>query len=68
MRWILGAAAALFVQTAAAQDTAPDALVRSVTQDVIGVVKQDSAIQGGNRERAIASSSRRYRRISISRA
>ena len=57
MRWLFGAAAALFVQTAPAQvtaETAPDALVRSVTQDVIGVVKQDSAIQGGHRERAIA--------------
>jgi phospholipid transport system substrate-binding protein len=48
------AAAVLFVQTAAAQDTAPDALVRSVTEEVISVIKQDQDIQAGNKRKTIA--------------
>jgi len=48
------AAAVLFVQTAAAQDTAPDALVRSVTEEVISVIKQDHDIQAGNKRKTIA--------------
>jgi len=53
-RWILYAAAALFVQATPAQDTTPDALVRSVTEDVIGVIKRDKAIQAGDRQKTIA--------------
>ena len=53
-RWILYGAAALFVQAPSAQDTTPDALVRSVTEDVIGVVKRDKAIQAGDRQKTIA--------------
>jgi phospholipid transport system substrate-binding protein len=48
------ASAALFVQTAVAQDVAPDALVRSVTDDVIAVVKQDKDIQSGSTRKTIA--------------
>jgi phospholipid transport system substrate-binding protein len=48
------ASAALFVQTAVAQDVAPDALVKSVTQDVIAVVKQDKDIQSGSTRKTIA--------------
>ena len=48
------AAAVLFVQAAAAQDTAPDALVRSVTEEVISVIKQDQDIQAGNKRKTIA--------------
>ena len=48
------AAAVLFVQTAAAQDTTPDALVKSVTEQVIAVVKQDPDIQAGNKRKTIA--------------
>jgi phospholipid transport system substrate-binding protein len=48
------AAAVLFVQTAAAQDTAPDVLVRSVTEEVISVIKQDQDIQAGNKRKTIA--------------
>jgi phospholipid transport system substrate-binding protein len=33
---------------AIAQDVAPDSLVKSITQDVIGVIKQDKDIQTGN--------------------
>lgn len=33
---------------AAAQDTAPDALVKGITQDVVGIIRQDKDIQSGN--------------------
>jgi phospholipid transport system substrate-binding protein len=48
------ASASLFVQTAVAQDVPPDALVRSVTDDVIAVVKQDKDIQSGSTRKTIA--------------
>lgn len=54
LRCILCAAAALFVQTAAAQYSAPDELVRSVTDEVVGVIKRDKDIQAGNRQKTIA--------------
>jgi phospholipid transport system substrate-binding protein len=44
----------LAIPAAAAQELAPDALVRKVTQDVIAVVKQDQAIQAGDRKKTIA--------------
>ena len=53
-RWILCGVAALSVQAAPAQDATPDALVRSVTEDVIGVIKRDKDIQAGNRPKTIA--------------
>jgi len=48
--------AALLLAPAAAlaQDTAPDALVKGVTQEVLGVIKQDKEIQAGNQKRTIA--------------
>lgn len=51
---LVSAAAVLLVQTASAQDTAPDALVRSVTEEVIAVIKQDQDIQAGNKRKTIA--------------
>ncbi|HSD43302.1 MAG TPA: ABC transporter substrate-binding protein [Burkholderiales bacterium] len=51
---VSAAAAALFFQTAAAQDLSPDALVKSVTEDVIAVVKQDKEIQAGSSKKTIA--------------
>lgn len=53
-RTVLLALAALAVQVAAAQDTAPDALVRMVTQEVIAIIKQDRDIQAGNQKKTIA--------------
>ena len=53
-RWILYGAAALLVQAAPAQDSTPDALVKSVTEDVIGIIKRDKDIQAGNRQKTIA--------------
>lgn len=49
------AAVALLAQAAAAaQDAAPAALVRSVTDEVIAVVKQDGEIRAGNTRKTIA--------------
>ncbi len=42
-----------FAGAAAAQD-APDILVKSVTQEVIGIVKQDKDIQAGSTKKTIA--------------
>ena len=53
-RSVVCAAAALFVPIAAAQDIRPDALVKSVTEQVIAVVKQDQDIQAGNKRKTIA--------------
>ena len=47
-------AAALLAPAALAQDTAPDTLVKGVTQEVIGVIKQDKDIQAGNQRKTIA--------------
>jgi phospholipid transport system substrate-binding protein len=47
-------AALLVAPAALAQDTAPDTLVKGVTQEVIGVIKQDKDIQAGNQRKTIA--------------
>jgi phospholipid transport system substrate-binding protein len=47
-------AAALIAPAALAQDTAPDTLVKGVTQEVLGVIKQDKDIQSGNQRKTIA--------------
>ena len=39
----------LFAAAVVAQDVAPDALVKSISDDVIGIVKQDKDIKAGNR-------------------
>ena len=46
--------AAFIAPAALAQDTAPDTLVKGVTQEVIGVIKQDRDIQSGNQRKTIA--------------
>jgi phospholipid transport system substrate-binding protein len=51
---LLFAASLLAASAAPAQTTAPDVLVRSVTQEVLGVIKQDKDIQAGNRRKTIA--------------
>ena len=45
---------ALVVQAATAQELTPDVLVRTVTEDVISVIKQDREIQAGNAKKTIA--------------
>jgi phospholipid transport system substrate-binding protein len=52
---LLACLAAAPLSTALAQEEkAPDALVRDVTQEVIGIIKQDKDIQAGNTKRTIA--------------
>jgi len=41
----------LFATAIGAQDVAPDALIRSISDDVIGIVKQDKEIKAGNRSK-----------------
>ena len=43
----------LSLSVALAQEVAPDALVRQVTDDVLNIVRQDKDIQGGNTRKAI---------------
>jgi phospholipid transport system substrate-binding protein len=50
----LAFAAAFAAEAAAAQDLAPDELVRTVTQDVISIVKRDKEIRAGNQKKSIA--------------
>ncbi len=45
---------ALVVQAVTAQELTPDVLVRTVTEDVISVIKQDREIQAGNAKKTIA--------------
>jgi phospholipid transport system substrate-binding protein len=45
---------ALAIPAASAQDLTPDALVKAVTQEVIAVIKEDKAIQAGDRKKTIA--------------
>jgi len=51
---LIWALAALAVPVASAQELTPDALVKTVTQDVIAVIKEDKAIQAGDRKKTIA--------------
>jgi phospholipid transport system substrate-binding protein len=52
---LLACLAAAPLSTALAQEEkAPDALVRDVTQEVIGIIKQDKDIQAGNTKKTIA--------------
>jgi len=39
----------LFASAVGAQDLAPDALIKSISNDVIGIIKQDKDIKAGNR-------------------
>jgi phospholipid transport system substrate-binding protein len=48
MKYLIFFVAALLAPIAQAQETAADALVKSITQDVINIIKQDKDIQAGN--------------------
>lgn len=45
--------AVLFVAPARAADTAPDELVRTTSQDVISIIKQDKDLRGGNQKKLL---------------
>jgi len=49
----LAVASMLLPFSVSAQESAPDALVKSVTNDVLAIVRQDKEIQSGNTKRAI---------------
>lgn len=57
MKWLFGMVAGLFIATGAgAQAPAtetPDALVKSVTEEVLEIVRKDKDIQSGNTKKAI---------------
>jgi len=48
MRFLAALVFLLFSWTVTAQELAPDLLVKTITQDVIAVIKQDKDIQSGN--------------------
>jgi len=48
MKYLLSLLLFAFSSLALAQDVAPDALVKSITTEVIGIIKQDKDIQAGN--------------------
>ncbi len=53
-RALLLVSLALIAPPVLAQDVAPDILVKNVTQEVIGIVKQDKEIQAGNHKKTVA--------------
>ena len=52
-RWS-GFILALAFSTAFAQEMKPDEMVRKVTEDVLAAVKSDTALQAGDRQKALA--------------
>lgn len=50
----LAACAAVFVNPVMAQEEAPDAMIRRISQEVQAIAKSDAAIQGGNMNRMVS--------------
>lgn len=54
MKWLVGIAAGLVLAAGVhAEETAPDALIKSVTEDVLDIVRKDKDIQNGNTKKAV---------------
>ena len=51
MKLLLALCFACFATTVSAQDVAPEALIKSMTDEVIGIIKQDKDIKAGNRDK-----------------
>ena len=51
MKLIFALCFSFFAVAVSAQDLAPDAQVKKITDEVIGVIKQDKDIQGGNQKK-----------------
>ena len=51
MKVVIALCFSVFASAASAQDLAPDAQVKKITDEVIGVIKQDKDIQGGNQKK-----------------
>ncbi len=55
MKWIIGLVAfALFSTTTLAEDVAPDAMVKAVTDEVLDILRKDKDIQSGSTQKAMA--------------
>jgi phospholipid transport system substrate-binding protein len=54
MKWLFGMVAGLVLAAGvSAQEVAPDALVKSVTDDVLDIVRKDKDIQAGSTQKAV---------------
>ena len=54
MKWFMGFLAGLMIYAGAiAEDSAPDVMVKNVTNEVLEIVKKDKDIQSGNTRKAI---------------
>ncbi len=54
MKWLFGMLAGLVLAAgASAQEIAPDALIKGVSEDVLDIVRKDKDIQSGNTKKAI---------------
>jgi phospholipid transport system substrate-binding protein len=54
MKWLFGLMAGLALAAGVhAEELAPDALIKSVSEDVLGIVRKDKDIQSGNTKKAI---------------
>ncbi len=54
MKWLFGIAAGFVLAAGVhAEETAPDALVKSVTEEVLNIVRKDKDIQNGNTKKAV---------------
>ena len=51
MKFVFGLCFLFFGVAASAQDLAPDAQVKSITNEVIGIIKQDKDIQAGHQKK-----------------
>ena len=51
--WTVFLSLLMIVPAASAQEDSPDAMIQGVTEEVLGIVRQDKEIQGGNTQRAI---------------
>ena len=51
MRLLLGLCIALFAAAVPAQDMAPDVLIKKISDEVIGIIKQDKDIRAGNQKK-----------------
>lgn len=54
MKWLFGLMAGLVLAAGVhAEELAPDALIKSVSEDVLGIVRKDKDIQNGNTRKAV---------------
>ena len=54
MKWLFALMSAIFLSAGAMASEQPDALVKTVTDDVLNIVRNDKDIQSGNAKKAVA--------------